>query len=319
MSQKILVTGCAGFIGMHLCMRLLKDGFKILGIDNLNDYYSIELKKTRLNNLVKDKNFTFELIDICDKDEVNLVIDKFAPQKIINFAAQAGVRYSLKNPQAYIKSNILGFINILEACKNYKVESLIYASSSSVYGLNEKTPFNVNDVVDKPISVYATSKISNELLAFNYSHLYGLRTTGLRFFTVYGPWGRPDMAIYIFTEKINAGETIEVFNGGNMKRDFTYIDDIIEGTKSAISKNYKNEIFNLGNNKSVDLMNVISIIEKNLNKKAKMKFSPLQSGDVERTFADIKYSTEMLDYQPRININDGVRLFLNWYRAYSLK
>ena len=245
MSETILVTGCAGFIGMHLCKNLLEDDYVVMGIDNLNDYYDPNLKKARLTQLKKYKNFEFKKADICDLSSMDTIFDNFKPEKVVNLAAQAGVRYSLENPQAYIQTNVMGFMNVLELCKKYKVRGLIYASSSSVYGGNKKLPFSENDSVDKPISIYAASKKSNELMAHSYSHLYGLKTTGLRFFTVYGPWGRPDMALYIFSEKIAKGEAIQVYNHGNMMRDFTYVEDIIQGTRASIEKNYHCEVFNL--------------------------------------------------------------------------
>jgi len=259
--MKILVTGAAGFIGFHLSKSLLDDGYEVLGIDNINDYYDPNLKLARLEQLKPYKNFKFEKNDIADRDSITQSFQSFKPQKVINLAAQAGVRYSIENPYAYMNSNLVGFLNIIELCRHHDVEGLIYASSSSVYGGNKKIPFSVEDRVDNPISFYAVSKKSNELIANSYSHLYGLHTTGLRYFTVYGPWGRPDMAMLIFTRKILAGEPIPVFNNGNMKRDFTYIADIIAGTRAAINKNFKCEVFNLGNNKSEQLMDVVSLIE----------------------------------------------------------
>ena len=260
-NKKILVTGCAGFIGMHLCKKLLDDGFEVLGVDNLNDYYDVKLKKRRLSNLEKYKDFYFQKIDIINFKSLSDSFSQFKPRKVVHLAAQAGVRYSLENPHAYINSNILGFMNILECCKNYSIKGLIYASSSSVYGLNKKIPFSVNDTVNKPISIYAATKMSNELMAHTYSHLFGLHTTGLRFFTVYGPWGRPDMAIYLFADKISKNKKIEVYNNGDMKRDFTFIDDILSGIISSIKKNYKCEIFNLGNNIPVKLLDMVELIE----------------------------------------------------------
>jgi len=312
-NRKILVTGGAGFIGYHLCKSLLDDDYEVLGIDNLNDYYDPKLKHARLDQLTPYKNFTFERIDIADREALTQSFNSFNPQKVVNLAAQAGVRYSIENPYAYMNSNLVGFLNIIELCRHNNVEGLIYASSSSVYGGNEKIPFSVDDRVDNPISLYAASKKSNELIANAYSHLYGLNTTGLRYFTVYGPWGRPDMAIFIFTNKILAGESIPVFNNGNMKRDFTYIDDIISGTKAAIDKNYKCEVFNLGNHKSERLMDVVSLIEQNLGKKAEIKFLPMQPGDVPESFAEIKKSIKMLDFHPKTNVNDGINLFISWY------
>ena len=317
--SKILVTGSSGFIGMHLCFKLLDSGYQLLGIDNMNDYYDVNLKEARLFELLKNKNFKFEKADICDLSTIESIFRKFKPQKVINLAAQAGVRYSLINPQSYIYSNIMGFMNILEVCKKHKVQGLIYASSSSVYGKNKIMPFSVKDVIDKPISIYGASKISNELMAHAYSHLYGIHTTGLRFFTVYGPWGRPDMAMYIFTRKIMRGEKITVFNHGKMKRDFTYIDDIINGIMASIEKNYKREIFNLGNNRSEDLMEIISIIENYLGKKANIVLTDIQPGDVKKTFADIEYSKKYLNYIPKTTIFNGVPKFIDWYLNYMDK
>jgi len=312
--SKILVTGAAGFIGFHLCRSLLKDGFEVLGIDNLNDYYDPKLKNARLDIIKKYPKFKFEKVDIAHRNELTQVFKEFAPTKVVNLAAQAGVRYSLSNPYAYIDSNIVGFLNLIELCRNSDVGGLIYASSSSVYGGNTKIPFSVDDRVDNPISLYAATKKTNELIANTYSHLYGLHTTGLRFFTVYGPWGRPDMAMFLFTDKILRDEPIQVFNHGNMKRDFTYIDDIIAGTRSAINKNYKCEVFNLGNHRSEQLMDVVSLIEQNLGKKAEIEFLPMQPGDVPESFADIKKSEEMLGYKPTTNVDVGIRKFVDWYK-----
>ena len=313
MSETILVTGCAGFIGMHLCKNLLEDDYVVMGIDNLNDYYDPNLKKARLTQLKKYKNFEFKKADICDLSSMDTIFDNFKPEKVVNLAAQAGVRYSLENPQAYIQTNVMGFMNVLELCKKYKVRGLIYASSSSVYGGNKKLPFSENDSVDKPISIYAASKKSNELMAHSYSHLYGLKTTGLRFFTVYGPWGRPDMALYIFSEKIAKGEAIQVYNHGNMMRDFTYVEDIIQGTRASIEKNYHCEVFNLGNNRCEELMGMIKIIETKLGVKANIEFKGLQMGDVEKTFAEIEHSKAMLDYGPKTTISEGIPKFIDWY------
>ena len=314
--EKILVTGSSGFIGMHLCENLLKENYSVAGVDNMNDYYDIRLKEKRLENLSVYKNFKFYKADIANADKINLIFDSFRPNKVVNLAAQAGVRYRLVNPHAYIESNILGFMNILDASRDYDVEGLIYASSSSVYGESTKTELSVEDRTDSPISIYATSKRTNELMAHSYSHLYGLNTTGLRFFTVYGPWGRPDMAMYIFANKIMNNEVLQVFNHGKMKRDFTYIDDIISGTKSAIVKNYKNEIFNLGNNQSEDLMRMIKIIESCLGKDAKIKFVDMQLGDVKNTWADIDYSKVKLGYEPQIPIQKGIPKFIDWFLDY---
>jgi len=314
--NKILVTGSAGFIGMHLSKSLLEDGFEVLGIDNLNSYYDPKLKNARLDQLKRYKNFTFEKIDIADRESLAKAFTDFRPQKVVNLAAQAGVRYSIENPYAYVDSNLVGFLNIIELCRHNDVEGLIYASSSSVYGGNTKTPFSVEDRVDKPISLYAATKKANELIANTYSHLYGLHTTGLRYFTVYGPWGRPDMAYYLFTDKIENRKPIPVFNNGNMKRDFTYIDDIIAGTRSAIDKNYRCEVFNLGSHKSEELMNVINLIEENLGKEAIIDFQPMQPGDVHETFADIEKSIKLLDNKPKTNIDFGIKKFIDWYTFY---
>jgi UDP-glucuronate 4-epimerase len=316
MTQKILVTGCAGFIGMHLCRSLLNDGFEVLGIDNINDYYDPKLKHARLDQLAPNKHFTFEKIDIADREPLTKAFIDFKPQKVVNLAAQAGVRYSIENPYAYMDANLVGFLNIIELCRHNDVEGLIYASSSSVYGGNTKIPFSVEDRVDNPISLYAATKKSNELIANAYSHLYGLHTTGLRYFTVYGPWGRPDMAYYLFTNKIANGEPIQAFNHGNMKRDFTYIDDIITGTRSAIDKNYKCEIFNLGNHRSEQLMDVVSLIEENLGKKAKIEFLPMQPGDVPESIADIDKSKNLLGFQPKTDVEKGIKQFIQWYFQY---
>ena len=314
--MKILVTGAAGFIGYHLCKSLLEDDYEVLGIDNINDYYDPNLKLARLEQLKPYKNFKFEKVDISDRESLTQSFQSFNPNKVVNLAAQAGVRYSIENPYAYMNSNLVGFLNIIELCRHNNVEGFIYASSSSVYGGNTKIPFSVKDRVDNPISLYAASKKSNELIANSYSHLYGLNTIGLRYFTVYGPWGRPDMAMLIFTRKILAGEPIPVFNNGNMKRDFTFINDIISGTRAAIDKNYKCEVFNLGNHKSEQLMDVVSLIEQNLGKKAEIDFQPMQPGDAPESFADIDKSIEMLDYKPTTNVDVGVEKLISWYRDF---
>jgi UDP-glucuronate 4-epimerase len=314
---KILVTGAAGFIGFHLSKSLLDDGFEVLGIDNINDYYDPNLKYARLEQLKPNKNFTFEKIDIADRESLTKAFIDFKPNKVVNLAAQAGVRYSIENPYAYMDANLVGFLNIIELCRHNNVEGLIYASSSSVYGGNTKIPFSVEDRVDKPIALYGATKRANELIAYSYSHLYGLHTTGLRYFTVYGPWGRPDMAMFIFTKKIMAGESILVFNNGYMKRDFTYIDDIITGTRSAIDNNYTCEVFNLGNHRSEQLMDVVSLIEENLGKKAEIDFQPMQPGDVPESFANIDKSIVMLGYKPTTNVDAGIRKFIEWYINYN--
>ena len=314
---KILVTGAAGFIGFHLSKSLLKDGYEVFGVDNVNDYYDPKLKWARLNILKKYSNFQFEMINIAERDTLTTAFNKFKPSKVVNLAAQAGVRYSITNPYAYMDSNLIGFLNVIELCRHNNVEGFIYASSSSVYGGNTKLPFSVEDRVDNPISLYAATKKSNELIAHSYTHLYGLNTTGLRFFTAYGPWGRPDMAMYIFADKIYHGKTIPVFNNGKMKRDFTYIDDIISGIISAIDKNYKCEVFNLGNNRSEKLLNMIQIIETCLNKKAKIDYKPMQPGDVKESHAAIEKSQEMLEYNPKTNIEEGIKNFIDWFIYYN--
>ena len=316
-ASRILVTGSAGFIGYHLCQSLLDDGYTVHGVDNINSYYDPTLKQARFRQLQSHTNFSFNKLDISISAELNKVFEDFKPQKVVNLAAQAGVRYSLKNPQAYIESNVVGFMNILECCRYFDVEGLIYASSSSVYGGNEKIPFSVDDRVDRPISIYAATKISNELMAHSYSHLFDLHTTGLRYFTVYGPWGRPDMAYYIFADKIFKGEPISVFNHGEMERDFTYIDDIITGTRAAIEKNYPCEVFNLGNNNSEDLMEMVGLIESEVGKKAEIQFEGMQPGDVKRTFADIEHSKQKLNYTPTTKIVEGIPKFIEWFLAYN--
>ena len=315
-SGKILITGAAGFIGYHLCKSLLEDGYKVLGIDNLNDYYDTNLKQARLDQLKHFKSFTFNKVDMADRESLTTSFQSFNPKKIVNLAAQPGVRYSMENPYKYMESNLVGFLNIIELCRNNEVKSFIYASSSSVYGGNKKMPFSVEDRVHQPLALYGATKRANELIAHSYSHLYGLRTTGLRYFTVYGPWYRPDMAIFIFTQKIIAGKPIPVFNNGKMRRDFTYIDDVISGTRSAIEKNYKCEIFNLGNSKSESLLELIGIIEKNLGNKAQIEYLPMQPGDVKESLADIKKSTEKLGYKPITTINKGIPQFIKWYKEY---
>ena len=314
--MKVLLTGSAGFIGLHLARKLLKNGYEVFGVDNLNDYYDTNLKKDRLNILQSYEMFNFKKADIADRDQISEVFKKFQPEKVVNLAAQAGVRYSIINPYAYMNSNLVGFLNILELCRHNNTEGLIYASSSSVYGDSNQKPFNVDDRADQPISLYGATKRSNELIAHSYSKLYKIRTTGLRFFTVYGSWYRPDMAMHIFAKKILNNEPINVFNNGKMKRDFTFIDDIIEGTVAAIEKNYPCEIFNLGNNNSENLMDVISLIENSLGLKAKINFKPMQQGDVLETYANIEYSRQKLGFQPKTNIDIGVKHFADWFRSY---
>ncbi|QNG60908.1 nucleotide sugar dehydrogenase [Bacillus sp. PAMC26568] len=324
-SNKILITGCAGFIGYHLSNRLLLDGYSIVGIDNLNDYYDAELKYSRLNLLKDHDNFTFIYGSLEDKNLIEITFSEHVPSSVVNLAAQAGVRYSIDNPHAYIQSNIVGFMNILEACRHHKISHLLYASSSSVYGSNEKMPFSVNDFVDTPISLYAATKKANELMAHTYSHLYGLKTTGLRFFTVYGPWGRPDMALFKFTNAILNGEPISVFNNGEMKRDFTYIDDIVEGIVRLIEKKppasdhpehipYK--VYNIGNNQPVDLMHFISVLEDKLGQKAEKNLLPLQPGDVPATYADVDDLMRDVDFKPATTVEEGIGKFVDWYKKY---
>ncbi len=314
--MKILLTGAAGFIGYHVSKSLLDDGFEVLGIDNINNYYDTKLKIDRIKQLKFHKNFIFKKIDIVERELINNEFKLFDPQIVVNLAAQPGVSYSMQNPYAYLDSNLSGFLNIVECCRNYNVEGLIYASSSSVYGLNEKIPFSIEDRVNKPIALYGATKRANELIAFSYSHLYGLKTTGLRYFTVYGPWYRPDMAMFIFTKNILEGKTINVFNNGEIKRDFTFIDDIVNGTRLAINKNLDCEIFNLGNNKSENLMDIIKLIENELNCSAKINFLPMKAGDMIETYANIDYSREILNYEPLINTSEGVPIFVQWYKDY---
>ena len=314
--EKILVTGCAGFIGMHLCRSLLDDGFEVYGLDNMNSYYDKSLKFDRIKILKAFSSFFFEEVDLNNFDAIKIIFKNFNPDKVVNLAAQAGVQYSLINPSAYIESNVSGFLNILECCKDYNVKGLIYASSSSVYGSNKKVPFSELDNVDNPISIYAATKKSNELMASVYNHLYNLNSTGLRFFTVYGEWGRPDMAYYSFTKKILNNEQIEVYNYGKVERDFTYIDDIVIGIKASIEKNFSYEIFNLGNSKKEKVLDLIKVIENNLDKKANIVLKPLKSGDVKSTNADITKSSKMLGYNPKTNIDTGLRKFIKWYIDY---
>jgi len=314
LSSRILISGVAGFIGFHIAKSLLKDGYTVYGIDNLNDYYNTDLKKKRLKIISDYKNFKFKKVDITNYKNLNKIFIDFKPSKVLHLAAQAGVRYSLVNPFVYLNSNLVGFMNIIELSKEYKVNGFIYASSSSVYGSNKKIPFSEDDITDSPVSLYAATKKSNELIAHTYSKVHNLNTTGLRFFTVYGPWGRPDMAYFSFASKISSESKISVYNNGNMKRDFTYIDDIVDGIKFAMDKNYKCEVFNLGNNKSEDLMDLIKYIEKYLGVNAKIKFSPMQLGDVKQTYANIDKSQKMLDYKPKISLKVGLEKFIKWYK-----
>ena len=317
LKEKILVTGCAGFIGMHLSKALLEIGHDVIGVDNLNNYYDVKLKNDRLRILKRYERFSFSKIDISNKKALENVFITSSIDKVVNLAAQAGVRYSLVNPNSYIKSNVLGFMNILECCRHYDIKGLIYASSSSVYGGNKKIPFSELDRVDNPISIYASTKKSNELMAFSYNHLFKLNSTGLRFFTVYGPWGRPDMAMYIFVKKIIENKPIQIFNYGKMKRDFTFIDDIISGIVSSINNNHQYEIFNLGNNKSENLMDIVSIIENKLGKKAVIDFQNMQPGDVQKTYADIEVAKNKIGYDPKTSVSIGLEKFIDWYLEYT--
>lgn len=318
--MKILVTGAAGFIGMHLCMRLLKLGHSVVGVDNLNDYYAVSLKYARLKELNSSEgDFTFFKIDITDKDAIKTLFSDNSFDTVCNLAAQAGVRYSITNPESYIESNLIGFFTILEACRNHKIKHLVYASSSSVYGNNQKTPYSIEDKTDSPVSLYAATKKANELMAYSYTHLYGFKATGLRFFTVYGPWGRPDMAAFLFTDAIVNGRKIKVFNHGDMYRDFTYIDDVVDGIAASISnpsKESNHRIFNLGNNNPISLMDFIKCVEQSIGIEAEKEFLPMQKGDVERTFADITESTTELNYQPKTDVKEGVDRFVQWFKEF---
>ncbi len=317
--MKILVTGAAGFIGSHLSKKLIKGGNKVLGIDNFNTYYDVDLKYARLNKLVNHKNFICKNIDLCDKPQLEEIFKNNNFDIVVNLAAQAGVRYSIKNPQSYLDSNLIGFMNILEAVRNYKIPHLIYASSSSVYGNSDNIPYSESQNINKPISLYAATKISNEAMAFSYSHLYNFSTTGLRFFTVYGPWGRPDMAYYLFTKNILENKPINVFADGLLKRDFTYIDDIIDGMTLILNKTInkkRSEIFNIGNNKPIVVNDFIKTIEKSLNKKAKINFLPMQNGDVQQTYADISKISKYVNFQPKTDIETGILKFCDWYKDF---
>ena len=330
--KHVLVTGAAGFIGFHLSKRLLKEGYKVTGFDNVNDYYDVTLKYGRMKELGvdhehldkqdPDSDFQFVKGDLSSRKDMDSLFGENDFDVVINLAAQAGVRYSLENPHAYIESNIDGFLNILEGCRHGGVDHLVYASSSSVYGSNKEMPFKTSDRVDHPVSLYAATKKSNELMAHTYSHLYGIPATGLRFFTVYGPWGRPDMALFIFTKAIVEGKPIKVFNYGEMQRDFTYIDDIVESITRLIPKSPTSEegaphnLFNIGHNSPVKLMDFIHEIEKKLGKEAEKKMMPIQPGDVPATWADVSDLFEMIDYKPKVGIEEGVKAFIDWYKEY---
>lgn len=333
--MKVLVTGVAGFIGFHLTQKLLDRGVEVIGIDNLNDYYDVSLKEGRLSQLAQNKhkeNFEFIKMDLVDNVQIESLFNNNNFEVVINLAAQAGVRYSIENPRAYIDSNVVGFLNILEGCRNKKIKHLIYASSSSVYGANKKMPFSEIDSVDHPVSLYAATKKSNELLAHAYSHLYKIPTTGLRFFTVYGPWGRPDMAYFKFAKNITEGKPINVFNNGDMYRDFTYIDDIVEGIVRLMdvipepmqdsnvidpSNSYAPyRVYNIGNNNPEKLMEFINILEKAIGKKAEIEFLPMQKGDVKATYADINKLNGAVGFKPSTSLEVGLDKFVDWYKDY---
>tara|TARA_R110002110_G_scaffold404606_1_gene623158 strand:- start:190610 stop:191620 length:1011 start_codon:yes stop_codon:yes gene_type:complete len=332
--MKVLVTGAAGFIGSHVSQQLLDKGIQVVGLDNLNDYYSVQLKKDRLVSLLEHAAFEFVKIDVEDTSELSQLFEKHRFDKVIHLAAQAGVRYSLDNPMAYINSNVVGFTNILESCRHNKIKHLVYASSSSVYGANTKLPFSTKDNVDHPISLYAATKKSNELMAHVYSHLFELPTTGLRFFTVYGPWGRPDMALFKFVDAIYNDKSISVFNQGDMIRDFTYVDDIangvvsvldippeanpniLESERSADKSHAPYRLYNIGNNDPVSLMTFIKAIEKACGKKAKIEYLPMQPGDVPATHADVSPLAKEFNYHPKTTVDQGIENFVTWYQKY---
>ena len=314
MSKRILVTGSAGFIGFHLAKALKDRGDQVIGFDNFNDYYSPELKRERASILQRCGVDTIEG-DICELDKLKEVVVEKGITHICHLAAQAGVRYSIENPKAYLKSNVEGFLNILEICREFPSIPLTYASSSSVYGLNKKIPFSEDDRTDHQVSLYGATKKADEHFAYTYHHLFGIKTCGLRFFTVYGPWGRPDMAYYSFAESITKGKPIEVFNNGLLKRDFTYIDDVVEGTIKAIDLEESCDIFNLGNNKSVGLMDFINTLEEALGKKAELKFLPMQKGDVFETYADISKSQKILGFKPKTSLKEGLAKFVDWFNS----
>ncbi|MDJ0985076.1 MAG: NAD-dependent epimerase [Desulfobacterales bacterium] len=336
--ENVLVTGAAGFIGYHLAKRLLANGCRVVGLDNLNPYYDVALKAARLEELKSESNFTFFKFDLSDRKQLEDIFNGTEFDVVVNLAAQAGVRYSLENPHAYVDSNLVGFVNLLECCRHHAVPHLVFASSSSVYGANTTMPFSVHDNVDHPVSLYAATKKANELMAHTYSHLYGLPCTGLRFFTVYGPWGRPDMALFLFTQAILENKPIQVFNHGKMQRDFTYIDDIIEGVVRVMGRlpeanpNWQGDapdpgtsyapykIYNIGNNQPVELLKFIEVIEAALGKKAKKQFMDLQPGDVVATYADVDDLMQDVGFKPATPIEKGVALFIEWYqRFYSIK
>lgn len=333
-SIPVLITGAAGFIGFHLCQRLLAEGRHVIGLDSMNEYYDVTLKQARLERLKGSSNFRFEHVDLTERGRISALFQSAAPEIVVNLAAQAGVRYSLTNPHAYAESNLNGFLNILEGCRHASVSHLVYASSSSIYGGSTRMPFSVHDSADHPLSLYAASKKANELMAHTYSHLFALPTTGLRFFTVYGPWGRPDMALFIFARAILAGEPIDLFNHGNMQRDFTYIDDIVEGIvrvmrhpatpnpewKSAApdpaTSNAPFRIHNIGGNSPVQLTRLIEVLEDALGRRASRNLMPIQAGDVPATFANVSSLEEAVGFRPKIPIEVGVPRFVQWYREF---
>ncbi len=328
--MKVLVTGAAGFIGFHTAKRLCDQGHEVVGIDNLNDYYSVELKLARLEQLAAYPGFSFHRLDIVDKPALLELFERHGFDQVIHLAAQAGVRYSLDNPDAYAASNLSGFLNILEACRHFKPDHLVYASSSSVYGFNDKLPFSTGDSVDHPVSFYAATKRANELMAYSYAHLYGIPATGLRFFTVYGPWGRPDMALFKFTQAILDRQPIDIYNDGQMSRDFTYIDDIVEGIvrlqrhppaqaagqAGSNAPTAPHKVFNIGRGEPVKLLDFVDCLETAIGIKAQRNYLPMQAGDVVQTWADVAELAQLVDFRPQVTVQEGVRRFVEWYRDY---
>ncbi|MBQ9811689.1 MAG: NAD-dependent epimerase [Thermoguttaceae bacterium] len=323
LNKTYLITGAAGFIGYHLAKKLASQGASVVGYDNINDYYDVNLKYARLKELEAFPGFAFVKGDLADAAEVDALFEKYRPEVVVNLGAQAGVRYSITNPKAYVDSNIVGFFNILEACRRSPVDHLVYASSSSVYGNQQKTPFSTSDRVDEPVSLYAATKKSNELFAYSYAHLYGIPCTGLRFFTVYGPYGRPDMAAFIFTRKMFNGEPIQIFNNGDMYRDFTYVDDIIQGIENVLRKppepNAKGDrakVYNIGANRPEKLLDLIETLERLVGKEAKKEFLPMQPGDVYQTYADVDDLVADFGFKPQVDLQTGLKRFVDWYREF---